>query len=248
MLTLLALLSMAVALAAFFAVMLWLDPKRRQYVAVAAATVAVGAAGGLADVVPTVGGVAWAQSDSTEPPADEPPVWAIPQNCGLTAGPAGTGVTCDGIPFYTLDEFCNQFGSMFAESFCYGAISGGSSGGGGGSGGGGSGGSGSGGGSSGGSGDSGINTIPLCRVSGNPLSPSEPLGLPITCRSVPVELVVFQIGMACHAAAIAAGAVCTLLSRGGVSCSLSVGAGASLSGYVGACDSLVEVSRTFLSH
>ena len=40
---------MAVALAAFFQVMLWLDPKRRQYAA--ATAVAVGAVG-LADAVP----------------------------------------------------------------------------------------------------------------------------------------------------------------------------------------------------
>ena len=52
------LLSMAVALAAFFVAMLWLDPARRRKAAVAA--VVAGGALALSDAAPTVGGVAHA--------------------------------------------------------------------------------------------------------------------------------------------------------------------------------------------
>ena len=133
MLTLLALLSMAVALAAFFAVMLWLDPKRRQYAA--ATAVAVGAVG-LADAVPATGGVAWAQD---RPPEEIIVPGDMPSNCERRDDGQ---VHCDDGDVFDLAAFCNEFGSMFAESFCYGAISGGGSSGG-------SGGSGSGGGNGG---------------------------------------------------------------------------------------------------
>ena len=213
---------MAVALAAFFAVMLWLDPKRRRYTAAAA----VGAVG-LADTVPTVGGSALAQDN------DRPPDLIVTApHCERS----GAYTICDGLP---MDVWCLQYGNTDAgEDLCMGGYNG------------------SGGGSSGGSSDSGgsgsgsgINTIPVCSVSTRAPSPSAPIGLPVTCRRAVVEEVVFLIGAACHTAAIAAGAACQLLSRGaaGFSCSLSVGAGASLAGYVGACDSLVEVSRTFIS-
>lgn len=222
MLTLITLLSMAVALAAFFAVMLWLDPKRRQYAATT--VVAVGAAG-LADTVPTVGGTALAQDN------DRPPDLIVTApHCERS----GAYMICDGLP---MDVWCLQYGNTDAgEDLCMGGYNGS---------GGGSGSDGSGSGSGSGS---GINTIPVCSVSTRPPSPSAPISLPVTCRRVVVEEVVFLIGAACHTAAIAAGAACQLLSRGaGFTCSLSVGAGGNLAGYVGACDSLVEVSRTFIS-
>ena len=123
---------MAVALAAFFQVMLWLDPKRRQYAA--ATAVAVGAVG-LADAVPATGGVAWAQD---RPPEETIVPGDMPSNCERRDDGQ---VHCDDGDVFDLAAFCNEFGSMFAESFCYGAISGGGSSG--------SGGSGSGGGSGG---------------------------------------------------------------------------------------------------
>lgn len=77
-----------------------------------------------AAMLPGIGGAAWAQDDSDS--VDETIVTApMPSNCVRL----GTSVVCDEAS-YDLTAFCNQFGSMFAESMCYGAINGGSSGGG----------------------------------------------------------------------------------------------------------------------
>ena len=89
------LLSMAVALAAFFAVMLWLDPKRRQYAA--ATAVAIGAVG-LADSVPTVGGSALAQE--TDPPPELTVHGDMPDNCERRSDGQ---IYCDDMPLY---EWC----------------------------------------------------------------------------------------------------------------------------------------------
>lgn len=210
MLTLLTLLSMAVALAAFFAVMLWLDPKRRQYAA--ATAVAVGAVG-LADTAPTVGGAALAQ--------DDPPEIIVhgdlPSNCERRDS---GDIFCDGT---TLLDWCTWLGAASqGENLCMGGYGGGSSGGSGGSSGGGS--------------DSGGDNVPTY----TPPMPVCPCGMAtwvngsgeaygaaigghwqcpslLTCHVGPplYELVTISINAACERLAVAAGLACTALrSRG----------------------------------
>ncbi len=93
------LLSMAVALAAFFAVMLWLDPVRRKRTVIATAMVAGAAV--ATNGLPTVGGPAFADEEGEQEQQDAPgenPSWCqwggneIPcGDGGVGSGPYGPG-------------------------------------------------------------------------------------------------------------------------------------------------------------
>ena len=127
------LLSMAVALAAFFAVMLWLDPQRKR--AVVAAVVVVGTAG-AANSLPTVGGSAYADDEDIVPGcniyADAP--WVSPdggagESCFEDDGPPDLisvgPQEPTGNPFWNTrwdpnDDTCNFAATFYAASFSYG--------------------------------------------------------------------------------------------------------------------------------
>ena len=113
-------LSMVATLAAFFAIMLYLDPRRYEGAAKAAGVtaVAIGAAV-FTERVPTVGGDAFAQDDAPET------ITVYGHRCTRS----GAGYVCNG---HTLSDFCNMFSGSGGEDngWCYGASNGGGGGGG----------------------------------------------------------------------------------------------------------------------